>query len=437
MTAANVHDSLKRHLLVDGMPMVLDTRESRGAYLVDETTGKKHIDFFTFYASNPLGMNHPRLADDGEFHGRLLDAAINKVANPDVYTVHKARFVDTFSRVGIPAHLPYTFFISGGALAVENALKVAFDWKARKNMLKGLDGERNLQAMHLRQAFHGRSGYTLSITNTEPMKVAYFPKFDWPRILNPKCNKPSTPENLAEVEKAEEESLAQAKQYFAERPDDIACVIAEPIQGEGGDNHFRPEYLQRLKDLAHENDALLVFDEVQTGVGLTGSFWAHQQLGVTPDVMAFGKKTQVCGVLAGGRLDEIDDHVFKVSSRISSTWGGHLADMVRFERILEVIEEENLVQHAADTGVYLLEQIRGLAENLPIVANPRGRGLFCAFDLPSREVRDRVTGKCYDRGLAILGCGPESIRFRPPLTITREVLDEGLAILTQALEEEA
>jgi L-lysine 6-transaminase len=423
------------HMNAKGMmPMVLDLVASRGVALIDQTTGRTYLDFFGFYASSALGMNHPKLAGDAAFRERLMEAAINKITNSDVRTLHMARFLKTFERVAMPDYLPYAFFVSGGALAVENALKTAFDWKVRKNFQKGYRREKGHQVLHFDQAFHGRSGYTLSLTNTaDPRKIIHFPKFDWPRIANPKITFPLE-EYLEEVETREELALAQAKHYFRERKDDIACIIIEPIQGEGGDNHFRPAFLQALKDLAHENDALLIYDEVQTGVGITGSFWAHQALGVAPDVLAFGKKTQVCGILASRRLDEVSDHVFQVPSRINSTWGGNLVDMVRFDRILEIIEEDDLVAHAATVGAHLLGRLHELAATTSAVRNVRGRGLMCAFDLPTKEFRNRVLQRCYQEGVVILGCGVRSIRFRSPLTITEDEIDQGLDLLTRAVQ---
>lgn len=429
-----VHEILDRHLLADGYPMVLDMQASRGGRLVDAATGRSYVDLFTFYASNPLGMNHPALAGDSPeavaFRERLMDAALNKVANSDVYTPHMARFVDTFSRVGIPAELPHAFFVAGGALAVENALKAAFDWKVRKNREAGRgapDAVCGQQVLHFREAFHGRSGYTLSLTNTDPTKTALFPRFDWPRISNPKIRG-------GDVEAREQQAIEEAKAAFHERRDDIAAIILEPIQAEGGDNHFRPEFLQALRTLADENEALLIFDEVQTGVGLTGTFWAYQGLGVTPDIVAFGKKTQVCGILAGKRIEEVEGHVFETSSRINSTWGGNLVDMVRFDRILEVIEQDDLLAHVRTQGAHLMERLGALAERFEgRVTDPRGRGLLCAFDLPDKVTRDAVVQRAYDLGAVILGCGTRSIRFRPSLCITTEDLDAGVDILERAL----
>ncbi len=434
ITPEHVRSVLSKHMLTDGMNLVLDLTQSEGVYLQDLVTGRTFIDFFGFFASNAIGMNHPKMNSDADFLDRLMEAALSKVTNSDVYTTHLARFVQTFSRVGIPEYLPHAFFVSGGSLAVENALKAAFDWKVRKNFAKGYRFEIGQSVLHLDQAFHGRSGYTLSLTNTaDPRKTQYFPKFRWPRIHNPKIEFPLTDDRLSDLEQREELALNQAKVAFHTHKDDIACVILEPIQGEGGDNHFRPEFLHRLKELAHENEALFIFDEVQTGVGITGSFWAHQTLGIEPDILSFGKKTQVCGILAGKKLDEVEGHVFQTSSRINSTWGGNLVDMVRFDRILAIIEEDRLVEHAAETGDYLLDRIERLADSFEAVTNPRGRGLMCAFDLPDSHTRNAFLRKAFEQGILMLGCGVQSVRFRPPLTIDRERIDEGMEVIQKTL----
>ena len=428
---SEVRPTLKKHILADGYDMVLDLKKSKGAYLHDSKSGKDYLDFFTFFASNPLGMNHERLAGDDEFIRKIGEAAINKPSNSDVYTEEMAHFVETFSRVGIPDYMPYAFFVSGGALAVENALKVAFDWKVQKNFRKGYRTEKGHKVLHLDKAFHGRSGYTLSLTNTDPKKVKYFPKFDWPRIHNPAISFPLNSAHTEKVIREEKTALEQARQYFETYKDEIACILLEPIQGEGGDNHFRQEFHQGLRDLADEFDALLIYDEVQTGIGLTGKFWAHEYF-VKPDILAFGKKAQVCGILASTRIDDIETNCFHVSSRINSTWGGNLVDMVRFDRILEVIEQDNLVDNAYHTGSYLQEQIDQWSQEAEYISNPRGRGLFCAVDLPDTHSRNAILSECASNGMMILGCGTSTIRFRPPLTTQKEHIDEGLDILKKS-----
>jgi L-lysine 6-transaminase len=429
--AADVHTRLARHLLVDGFDLVLDLERSHGSWLVDARDGTEYLDLFTFFASNALGMNHPALARDPQFRAELLTAALTKPSNSDVYTVAMARFVDTFARVLGDAGLPHLFFVEGGAAAVENALKVTFDWKSRWNEAHGLDPARGTRVLHLREAFHGRTGYTMSLTNTDPVKTARYPQFDWPRIDNPyvRAGVPA-----AEQRERERAALRQARDAFAAHPHDIACVIVEPIQGEGGDHHFRPEFLVALQRLCHAHDALFVVDEVQTGCGLTGTAWAYQQLGLTPDVVAFGKKTQVCGVMAGGRVDEVPDNVFAVSSRINSTWGGGLADMVRARRILEVVEADGLVPRAAALGRRLLAMLRNLAVHHPGLSDPRGRGLMCAVTLESRQLRDHVVERLRtDEHVIVLGCGTRSVRFRPALTVSERELAAGVAALDRVL----
>lgn len=428
VTPDRVHDVLRASVLTDGMDLVLDLEASRGSVLVDARNGNRYLDMFTFFASSALGMNHPALADDPAFCAELARAAVNKPSNSDVYTVPMARFVQTFARVlGDPA-LPHLFFVDGGALAVENALKVAFDWKSRHNEANGRDPELGTRVLHLRGAFHGRSGYTLSLTNTDPNKVARFPKFDWPRIDAPYA-RPG-----ADIAELEAESLRQARAAFTAHPHDIACFIAEPVQGEGGDRHMRPEFFAAMRELCDEFDALLIFDEVQTGCGITGSAWAYQQLGVSPDVVAFGKKTQVCGVMAGRRVDDIADNVFAVSSRINSTWGGNLTDMVRSRRILEVIEAENLIAHAADAGRHLLGRLHWLATGFPdMVLDPRGRGLMCAFSLPTAALRDELVRRLWDRGVIMLASGQDSVRFRPALTVSLSELDAAVEAVREVL----
>ena len=428
---AQVRQVLGKHLLTDGFDMVLDLEKSEGAYLHDSKSGKKYLDFFTFFASNPLGMNHPKVAGDADFVAMLGRTAINKPSNSDVYTEELAGFMQSFSRVAVPKHLPHSFFISGGALAVENAMKVAFDWKVQKNFAKGYRHEVGHKVLHFEKAFHGRSGYTLSVTNTVPNKVKYFPKFDWPRVISPATHYPETPESLKTVIAEEKLAVAQAERFFDIYKDDIACILIEPIQGEGGDRHFRPEFHQALRDLADKHEALLIYDEVQTGVGMTGKFWAHEHY-VKPDILAFGKKAQVCGILAGPRVDEVETNCFQVSSRINSTWGGNLVDMVRFGRILDIIEEDNLVSNAAKVGEHLLSKLQKMTDTHEHLSNPRGKGLFCAIDLPDSHSRDAVISHCIENGLMILACGPNTVRFRPPLNITTEQIDEGLDILEKA-----
>ena len=435
VTPDKVHETLGRHMLADGFDFVLDLDKSQGVWLHDSRANKTLMDFFSFFASNPVGMNHPGVKSP-EFQARLLKAALHNVTNSDVYTTEMAEFVETFARHAMKDSFTHSFFVAGGTLGIENALKAAFDWKVRKNFARGYREERGTKVLHFEQAFHGRSGYTLSLTNTtDPRKTAYFPKFDWPRVTNPRVEFPLNEDRLKDVKAREALAIAQMERAFEQNRDDIAAIIIEPIQGEGGDNHFRPEFFRELRRLADEKEAMLVFDEVQAGFGLTGKFWSFEHYGVTPDMVGFGKKSQICGFVASKRIDEVRDNVFQVSSRINSTWGGTLVDMVRSQRYLEIYAEERLLENAATRGAELLTGLEGLVKEFPEhVMNARGKGLMCAFDLRDGALRDQVISNLYGEGVVVLGCGSQSIRFRPPLVIQKEEIATGLEKLRNAVK---
>src|SRR5437763_4785230 len=427
---SKVLDTIEQHVLLDGFKVVVDLDTSRGSYLLNAVDGRRLIDLYGFFGSMPVGFNHPHF-DEPEVRRDLLRAAKVKVANSDVYSEGYAEFVATFERVMGLAPLQRYLFIEGGALAVENCLKAAMDWKVRKNMAAG-HGERGTQILHFRHAFHGRSGYTMSLTNTDPRKTDLFAKFDWPRVSCPWIDF-SLPESKreADVIEREQKTEREIRDIIAQREIDVCAIIIEPIQGEGGDNHFRGEWLQQLRKIADEHDILLIFDEVQCGMGVTGRNWSCEHFGVVPDLMAFGKKAQVCGVMAGPRIDEVKDNAFRLPSRLNSTWGGNFTDMVRSTHYLRIIEQEFLVENAAKVGAYFLDQLRDLQHYEPSILAVRGRGLLLAFDLPDGETREKFWKGLFDLGVLTLRSGDRSIRFRPALNITAEVVDEALGVIRQ------
>jgi L-lysine 6-transaminase len=408
----------------------VDLDKSHGSRLADALSGREFLDFHGGHGSMTLGFNHPYF-DRPEVKADLELAARTKLANPDVCSKPCARFVSGFSRVlGMPPLERY-FFIDGGALAVENALKAAMDWKVRKNLAAG-NGARGTEILHFERAFHGRSGYTLSLTNTDPVKTEYFPKFPWPRVQAPWIDfSLSEPERTHDVAKRERSVEERIRAILKDQGRDIAAIVIEPIQSEGGDNHFRGEWLRTLRGLCDEHQILLIFDEVQTGAGASGRPWCCEHFEVLPDLLAFGKKAQVCGVMAGPRLDEVSDNCFRLSGRISSTWGGNLADMARAAHLLEVVEQEHLLENAKAVGSLLLEGLCELAAEFPQITAPRGRGLLVAFDLPTPEWRDKFYQGLFELGLLVLRCGPRSIRFRPALDVTAGDVREAIGLIRE------
>lgn len=415
---ANIRGTLGKHILTDGMHIVPDFEKSYGARLVDQNTGKMYLDCYTQFASQPLGWNHKYLKDQKRRMDKVTEV---RIANCDLYTPEYAQFVDTFGK--ITSNFRNHFYIDGGALAVENALKCAFDWKAQKLGLKDSDEVNNFNVVHLKEAFHGRSGYTLSLTNTDPNKTKWFPKFNWTRVLNPKLH-PYEDTGMS-IEEAEETSILQIQQALEDQDYPVAAIILEPIQGEGGDNHFRKEYLETLRRLANDYEVMLIFDEVQMGFGATGEWWACESLGVIPDIIAFGKKTQACGFAATDRVHEVKDNVFRKSSRINSTWGGNLVDMVRSTIIIEAMQKEDVLKKVKRVGNHLMS----LLEKLQL-KNLRGKGLVVAFD---HENRDKLFNKLNEK-LLCLKCGQHSIRLRPPLTFTENDAEYAYQIIKESLQ---
>ncbi|MCL2684116.1 MAG: aminotransferase class III-fold pyridoxal phosphate-dependent enzyme, partial [Synergistaceae bacterium] len=283
VTPAEVFPAIEKYMLRDGYDIVIDMEKSKGSHVIDARTGDDWLDFYTFFASAPFGMNHDKLNND-EFKDKIFRAAINKVANSDIYTLEMGEFVKAFGEIARPDGFEHLFFVDYGSQAVENSFKVAMDWKVQKLIEKGkvtageaIAGTKGTKVIHFNEAFHGRGGYTLSVTNTaDPNKYQRFAKFtDWPRIINPKITFPLE-DHVHEVEWLEEQAVKQINHALLNDPDGHCAIIIETIQGEGGDNHFRTEFLKKLREICDANEMMLIFDEVQCGMGITGKMWAWQ-----------------------------------------------------------------------------------------------------------------------------------------------------------------
>ncbi len=419
-----VHKLLSRYQLADGYDMVVDLDKSKGVWIHDSAKGEDFLDAFTCFASWPLGFNHPELMED-EFSNEILKVSRNKIANSDLYTTELAEFVEAFGSKVTPEGFSHHFWVSGGALAVENALKTAFDWKARKlGRTNFLDDVNDLAILHFDQAFHGRSGYTMSLTNTLPDKIGLYPKFNWPRVSTPHCEFDMEGNVCNDIEAMEAKTYAEIERAFEEHSNRIAAIIIEPMQGEGGDNHFRDEFLQKLRQYADEREALLIFDEVQTGFYGSGKPWFWQHSGVRPDVVSFGKKTQTCGIYAGSRIDEVPENVFKLSSRINSTWGGNLVDMVRCTQFIKIIERDNIADLVTKIGDYIVAGLRDIQRETDLYTSVRGKGSLIAFTMENSDQRANMLKSMFNEKVLALPCGKKSVRFRLPLVTTMEDASE-------------
>lgn len=426
----NPIEKIKSKVLVDGFEIVPDLEKSHGAFLYDKKSGREMLDLgYNQFGSLTVGYNHPE-TQDPDYQKRLLNASGIRWALSDVYPEYYADFVEAFSGI-LPEGFEHLFFIDGGALAVENTLKTAFDWKTRKNFAERdvIPGDK---IIHLKNAFHGRSGYTLSLTNTaDPNKYKFFPKFDWPRVHSPAA---TFYRDGSVSYDDEERAKAEIEEAIKTHGDRIAAMIVEPIQGEGGDNYFSPEFFRFIRKKADENDFLLIFDEVQTGWS-TGSWWASDHItgGVRPDIFSFGKKTQQCGIAASRRIDEVSENVFKVSSRLNSTWGGNLADMVRSTKFIEIIKKNRLLDNSKRQGERIKKALIEETDE-SMIRNIRGTGGWIAFTLPDGKIRDALHKQLYAEGVMLLKSGKNSLRMRPHLAISDEEVDIGLERLFSAIK---
>lgn len=414
----------KQKYLFDSFPIVWNIQKSQNSFLYDIHTNEEYLDFHGGFGSNPIGWNHPKLTK--HFSSGLWNKHfLNKPANCDFYTQEYIEFIDKFQTTIIPKNYPHLFFIDGGALAVENALKIAMDWKYQKNG----DNNEDLSIAHFTKAFHGRSGYTMSLTNTEPHKTKNFTKFNWPRFL-PSIKTGTPPQNQKVYD---EFAIGEVEKYFKEHHKSIAGLIIEPIQCEGGDRHFTKYFLQNLQRLCNEHDVLFILDEVQTGFYTTGKTWCFQHYDLEPDLVCFGKKSQQCGVFGGKRLDEIQNHCFNTSGRLGSTWGGNHIDMIRSSKIIDIIKEDNLELNATERGNQWSDEMKMIQSNK--IKNIRNLGLIMSFDCESTEKRNQLLDILKKNKLLALGAGENTIRMRPNLAVSKTDISNCVQKTIKGLEE--
>jgi L-lysine 6-transaminase len=407
--------------------MVLDLSASHGSTLVDARDGTAYLDLFTFFASSALGMNHPALVQDPVFREDLLAAAMNKPSNSDVYSAAMAslrRHLRAGARRPAPAHL---FFVEGGASRSRTpsrspSTEVALERGARPRPALGHEGAHLRRRLPRPQRLHDVAHHT------DPVEGRPLPAVRL--AAHPVAVPVSTPTSCS----ASARPLAAARAAVRAHPHDIAASSWSRSRARAATTTSGPSSCRRCRRLCREHDALFVLDEVQSGCGLTGTAWAFQQLGVQPDVVAFGKKTQVCGVMAGGRVDEVPDNVFAVGSRINSTWGGSLTDMVRARRILEVVEAEGLIAAAA-----ALEPVCSACCATSPPATRRSptsaaAGSMCAFSLPTPGLRDASSPPCATMsGCSCSAAAPAASASVPALTVSRRGPAAGVAALDRVL----
>ncbi len=370
--------------------------KGQGVY-VEDLDGNMFMDWASQIAAQPLGYNHPRMVKVAQ---AFAQRAPLKLAGHDYYSLEHVELMEELASI-TPKELNRFFLINSGAEAVENAIKIAYRTKPTARIGISVQG-----------AFHGRTLGALSLTNSKIAQKKNYPEIPMRRI---------TLNNHDDLHRLLKHDV---------HPENVAFVIAEPIQGEGGYRFASKEWLKSLREETSAHHIPLIFDEIQTGLGRTGEWWAFEHSGVIPDIMTAAKGLQVGATI--GR----EEFFPKESSSISSTWGGgDLIHMAMGMAVIRAIKEDKLLENCRKTGAYFLKRLQELSEKYPIVQGARGQGLLLAIDLPDPAIRNKLVEMNFNKGLITLGCGTQSLRLIPPLIISEKEVDEGMVVLEQNVKE--
>ncbi|KAJ3185205.1 hypothetical protein HDU85_001253 [Gaertneriomyces sp. JEL0708] len=356
-----------------------------------------------------------------------------------------------------PKGLDHCFTSMCGSCANENAIKTAFMWYRNRQrtgsgaldfteedltscLQNSAPGSPDIGVLSFRNGFHGRLMGTLSMTRTKPIHKLDIPAFKWPQADFPKLRYPLEEyarENATEERRclAQVEDLIARGQKRKENGGDaveIAAVIVEPVQGEGGDNHATPKFFQGLRDITKRYGVAMVVDEVQTGVGASGKFWAHEHwnLSEAPDFVTFSKKMQASGFYFSKEMRPSQPF------RNFGTWMGDYVRLMQAKHIIEEIHSNDLLDLVEDTGNYIMEGLTDIAATGrgAAIQDVRGVGSFIAFNLPNQQARDALVAKMRNYGVNVGGCGERAIRLRPMLVLTQQHADIFLDTIEVALD---
>ncbi|XP_064477476.1 4-aminobutyrate aminotransferase, mitochondrial-like [Ornithodoros turicata] len=431
---------------VGAVQMFIDYEKSIGNYMFD-VDGNVFLDVYTQISSLPLGYNHPAMVQAVQ----KPENVATFVNRPALGVLPPKNFVNRLrnSLLSVaPAGMQEVQTMSCGSCSNENAFKAVFirhvalqrggspptpeELHSCKYNLP--PGAPKLSILSFDGGFHGRTFGALSTTHSKSIHKLDIPSFDWPIARFPEYKYPLE-EFESHNKQEDDKSLAHVEELIHEykrKAIPVAGLIIEPIQAEGGDRHASDEYFRRLRSLAVKHDVLFICDEVQTGCGPTGRFWAHEHWGSDnpPDVVTFSKK-----MLTGGYYYKPEVRP-KEGYRIFNTWVGDPTKLLLIEEVLKVIRTENLLENVRTTGKHLLDGMSEISKKYPATfLNPRGRGTFCAADLPTEEARNKFVTQMHLLGVHCGGSGSKTVRVRTALTFEKKHADIMLDRVNKVLAE--
>ncbi|KAL6708746.1 4-aminobutyrate transaminase [Coniothyrium glycines] len=431
-------ESLDRVFDTRSLNMMVDYEKSQGNYIAD-ADGNLLLDCFSQIASIPVGYNNQHLIKTAE-SPEMVRAIVNRPALGNFPSTDWIKILEDGVLKAAPKGFTQVFTGMSGSDANEAAYKAACMYKAQQErggaevdfsaediattMKNKGPGSPNYSILSFDGGFHGRLFGSLSTTRSKAIHKLDIPAFDWPSAPFPKLQYPLH-EHEAENAAEEQRCLKVTEELIKNFHNPVAAVVVEPIQSEGGDNHATPAFFQGLRDITERHGVTFIVDEVQTGVGATGKFWAHEHwnLSTPPDIVTFSKKAQTAGYY-------FRDPALRPNKpyRQFNTWMGDPSKAILFRAILEEIEKHNLVERTAEVGKYLMSGLKALSQKFPEeVINLRGAGTFIAFD---SERRDEVVKLSKQLGVNIGASGQSAVRLRPML-----IFEEGHAdILLSTLE---
>lgn len=425
---------------------VADYYKSLGNYIVD-TDNNVLLDLYAQISSIALGYNNPTLIEAAKSK-EMINAIVNRPALGNFPSSDYADILEEGLLAAAPPGLNQVWTDLSGSGANETAYKAAFMYKRAKergfdspfsseelttSMVNKSPGSPDLSILSFETAFHGRLFGSLSTTRSKPIHKLDIPAFNWPKAPFPKLKYPL--EDNVDYNRAEEERcLAEVEKTIKSWPNPVAAIIVEPIQSEGGDNHATPFFFNGLREITKRLDVLFIVDEVQTGVGATGKFWAHEHWDLTspPDIVTFSKKFQ-----AAGYYFSDPKIVPNLPYRQFNTWCGDPTKAIVARAIYKEIKKYDLVKRTAEVGDYLYGKLEELSTKFPkSIQNLRGknRGTFIAWDMESPEARDKFLKECRQLGVNVGGCGPQAVRLRPALVFEKKHADIFLGVIEKAFQ---